>query len=368
MLSQPSPLPVSSQASPGATLPIGVRTAPFAGHAFPLVVRPTDPTRRPLLEEVVRSDPQRVRSWLTEHGAVLFRGFDVYGPTGFEEAARAFAPSLGGEYPGTSRRERIAANVFTAREVPGHLPVPQHLESSFVAQPPRWVFLHALAPSRGPGGETPLADFRAVWRDLQPTVRERFRERGVRNVLRYAAPDAKWRVSARPIERWDEVFGTIDRALVAQTARAAGLEPCWSDDGSLTLTNTQPAFRRHPETGEMVWSNHVQVFHPNAVAAELARVARRARSLRSARHALVAALLATARRRLGLEAGVSTDVTFGDGAPITDAEVSAVRDAIWKNLVVFRWKRDDVLFLDNAAISHGRLPFRGPRTIAIAWG
>lgn len=358
-----SPSPVTS--APTYDVSSALRVAPYRQHDLPLVVRPADRTHRRTLDDVVRDHALELREWLRRHGAVLFRGFDVRGSAGFESSLLAFTPELGTDYLGTSPRDRLSKHVFTASELPGHFPIPQHLEMSFLSSPPRWLFFHALAPNTTPGGQTPLADFRRVLRDLDPDVRERFRQRGVRNVRRYAGPAQRRTFDPWQLKRWDEMFGTEDREAVERKARAQGQEPTWSADGTLTLTSTQPAFRAHPETGELVWSNHVQVFHPSAAAAELARVAQRTRSLRTAAVAGLAAVLTRARHRLGRPAPM--DVTFGDGSPISDADAGKVRDAIWKNLVAFRWQRDDVLFVDNASVSHGRFPYRGPRTVTVAW-
>ena len=42
---------------------------------------------------------------------------------------------------------------------------------SFCANPPRRVFFCCTVEPADGGGETPLCDFRAVWRDLDPDVR-----------------------------------------------------------------------------------------------------------------------------------------------------------------------------------------------------
>ena len=47
--------------------------------------------------------------------------------------------------------------------------------------------------------------------------------------------------------------------------------------------------------------------------------------------------------------------------------VAAVREAIARRMVVFPWRRGDVLAIDNYAVSHGRLPYSGAREIAVAW-
>ena len=59
--------------------------------------------------------------------------------------------------------------------------------------------------------------------------------------------------------------------------------------------------------------------------------------------------------------------SYGDGSPIPRRDLSALRDAIWKNLAFPRWQRGDIMVIDNRAVAHGRMPYRGPRGIVIAW-
>jgi alpha-ketoglutarate-dependent taurine dioxygenase len=47
--------------------------------------------------------------------------------------------------------------------------------------------------------------------------------------------------------------------------------------------------------------------------------------------------------------------------------LQAVSDAIWRNQVAIPWQTGDFVAIDNRRISHGRLPYRGPRTIVVAW-
>jgi hypothetical protein len=59
--------------------------------------------------------------------------------------------------------------------------------------------------------------------------------------------------------------------------------------------------------------------------------------------------------------------THEDGSEIDDTDIEAVRDAVWRHLVVTPWQRGDILALDNHSTSHGRLPYEGPRPIAVCW-
>ena len=94
------------------------------------------------------------------------------------------------------------------------------------------------------------------------------------------------------LKRWDEMFLTTDRATVEENCRDEGFTPTWLPGGRLRLVSEQPALRSHPETGEPVWHNHVQVFHAGTGAAEYRRIFGERRNLRSLR-----ALAAGARPR-----------------------------------------------------------------------
>jgi hypothetical protein len=201
-------------------------------------------------------------------------------------------------------------------------------------------------------------------------VRARFDARGVKNIRNYAGPPSRWRRGGRldlwKLKRWDEMFGTTDRAAVARACQDNGFDFTWKADGGLRLVNVQPAAKRHPVTGVPVWFNHAQVFHLSAVPAEYRRIAARQGQLRYAALARVAEAALWLKQRTAVE-DQAMHGTYGDGSPNADGDMDAVRDAIWKNMVFFKWRRGDVLVIDNDAVAHGRMPYAGPRSVAVAW-
>lgn len=342
---------------------------PAEGPGLPLVIEPGPavPRGEAALLRWIGERRAHLEERLTEHGAILLRGFDVEGAPGFERVARAFEPVLQNGYLGTSPRNALTSHVFSASELPPYYPIPQHCEMSFVARPPRRLFFSCLVPSAGPGGETPLADFRRVYRDLPAGVRARFEARGVKNIRNYAGPEGGGRLDLWKLKRWDEMFGTTDRAAVARACQASGFEHTWKAGGGLRLVNVQPATKRHPVTGEPVWFNHAQVFHLSAVPAEYRRIAARQGQLRYEALARVADAAVRWKQRTTAVEDQAMHCTHGDGGTIDDGDMDAVRDAIWKNMVFFKWRRGDVLVIDNDAVSHGRMPYAGPRSVAVAW-
>jgi PAS domain S-box-containing protein len=125
-------------------------------------------------------------------------------------------------------------------------------------------------------------------------------------------------------------------------------------------------FRRITKTGEPVWFNHAAVFHTSLGDGELRRVFQLRPTARSFLGAL-AGKVYTKAQRLRDPDKLPLHCTYGDGTPIPDSDMEAVRDAIWKHQVITPWKRGDVVAIDNDSTAHGRMPFYGPRMIAVAW-
>ena len=290
------------------------------------------------------------RDWVTEQlhqvGALLFRGFGVRGVDDVEVVARAIEPGLQNEYLGSSPRVALSKSgyVFSASELPDFYPLPAHNEMSFTAKPPsRLFFACTIAP--GKYGETPLVDFRAVYRDLDPALRERWARKGLRIIRNYSGP-GETRKDFFELKKWTEMFNTRDRAVVEATCAREGFQAVWKDNDRLALISHHQPVRSHPVTGEPVWFNHIHNFHLDAGHLEYFQVLK--------------------RRTVAAE-DQAMHATFADGSEIPSAEVDAVIRAIWKNLVITPWQQGDVVVIDNASTGHGRLPYEGPREVVVSW-
>lgn len=362
-----------STAQPTASDPYCIGPLRGSSGALPLVVAPRAGASRDVGALAAWLEERRgwTRRALTEHGALLFRGFAVDEPRAFERLARAVTPALQNEYLGTSPRDRLTDYVFTASELPPYYPIPQHCEMSFLPRPPSHLFFWCDVPPRGPGGETPLVDVRRVLKDLSPPVRARFEARGIRIIRNYSGPEGGSRLDLWKLKRWDEMFQTTDRREVERSCRDNGFEYHWMPGGRLQLISHQPAVREHPQTGELGWFNHSQVFHLSSAAGEYRRIAVRREDLAERWRYLALAGFARAavalKSRLVPAEDQAMHCTYGDGSPIADGDMEAVRDAIWRSLVCYRWEKGDVVAIDNFAVAHGRMPYSGPRRVAVCW-
>jgi alpha-ketoglutarate-dependent taurine dioxygenase len=303
---------------------------------------------------------------LRAHGALLFRGFDVRSARGFEDVARALDPELKKEYLGTSPRTGLTEYVFSASELPPYYPIPLHCEMSFTAHPPRRLFFCCLrAPAWG--GETPLCDFRGVHAALDPAVRDRFVRGGLRIIRNYGGPGAGRIRNPWQLKPWPEMFGTTDRAAVEAKCTAEGFQPVWGEGGRLRLLSEQDAVRAHPDTGELAWFNHAQVFHLSTAPAEYRRLFARLREPWMLVMWQLSRALVAAQRRLRAPEEQTMHCTYRGGGEIPDADIEHLRDVIWDRQVAFAWREGDILAIDNAVVAHGRMPYRGPREVVVAW-
>jgi hypothetical protein len=274
-----------------------------------------------------------VDALLLLHGGLLFRGFALGTAGDFEAAARAVCPDLHGEY-GDLPKEGGA--VYRSTPYPADRTILFHNEASHTWRWPMKQFFFCQVPA-AQGGETPIVDCRRVYERLEPAVRERFAEKGLMYVRNF--------VPGLDVP-WPEFFHTSDRAQVEERCRAAGVSCRWRPDGGLRTAEVRPAVAVHPRTGRRVFFNQIQLHHASCLDA----------SLRDSMRGLFA------------KEDFPRDVLYGDGQPIDDATVDALRALYWDLARGFAWRSGDLLVLDNMSTAHARNPYAGPRKILVAMG
>lgn len=271
---------------------------------------------RPLLLQVpaltrsqdwARENRDQVEEWLHTHGALLLRGFQFHSSRQFGQFLQALFDDDLAEYSYRSTpRTKLGGNVYTATEYHPSQTIPQHNESSYAsAWPMRIGFLCMVAPGEGMGGATPLADSRAVLEKIPAGIVTRFEQRQIQYVRNYGSIDLPW----------SEVFQTTDRAEVEAFCRHSGILFEWVGDNGLRTKQLTPATSVHPVTGEKVWFNQAHLFHVSALEAELKN------------------------HMLSLYRGedLPRNVYFGDGSPIDDADLDAIRAAYSQVTFHFPW-------------------------------
>lgn len=285
----------------------------------------------------VRAEAERLRDLRLRHGALLFRGFGFEALRDFETFVTAFTP-LQRYTGGASQRTNVEGKVYTSTDMAAHYEISQHHESTYTPTPPAVIGFFCAVPA-ATGGQTPLADARLVTARLPGELKQRFAEKGL--VYVNNLPDRFGFGKS-----WQAQFECQDRVRVEELLRESGYEWLWKADGGLRTMLRCEALLAHPETGERLWVNQADHWHPSGLRGEV-------------------------RARLGKvlkEEDFPMNVTYGDGSLIDEGDLALVRAAVRAEMTQFDWEKGDVVVCDNFLISHGRRSFTGERKVYVALG
>jgi SAM-dependent methyltransferase/alpha-ketoglutarate-dependent taurine dioxygenase len=311
-----------------------VKTSPLRpGATLPLVIEPEGPGVD--LADWAASNRSVLEAHLSEHGALLARGFGVESPAQLERFARALCDDLLTDN-GEHRRSAVSGGVYTPVFYPAGQQLLWHNENTFNHRWPSKIWFCCVRPAAR-GGETPVVDSRRVYEAIDPRVRERFVERGVMYVRNYGTGLGLG---------WREVFATDSRPEVERKCREARMEFRWKGDDQLMTSCVRPAVVKHPRTGEASWFNQAQHWHVSCLD-EATR---------------------ESTRKLFSEEDMPRNCYYGDGTPIADEEMDSILDVYRRLEVGFAWERGDVMLVDNILAAHGRNSFEGERELLVTMG
>jgi alpha-ketoglutarate-dependent taurine dioxygenase len=304
---------------------------PPAAKSLPVLARPV--TSGVDLIAWAESDRERIRSILTRHGAILFRGFGIRSAVAFEKFITAVSEQPLPYLERSSPRTQIAGKIYSSTEYPAAQAIFLHCENSYQKTWPLKIFFCCESPAEQ-GGETPIADTRRILERIDPSVRDKFAEKGVTYVRNFGMGLGL---------SWQTVFQTQDPRLVEQYCADAGIEYSWGSADRLRVRQVRKAIHVHPSTGEAVWFNHAVFFHVSTLDPETRKFLSSSLS----------------------EEDLPSNTYYGDGSKIEPEVLDHLRGIYRDETVSFPWRQGDVLMLDNMLASHGRTPYRGARKILV---
>ena len=303
------------------------------GNTLPLVLKPDADDID--VGEWAGNNRQFIEKNLLQHGAILFRGFSVDSVPEFEKFASAICPELFGEY-GDLPREEMGGKVYGSTPYPADETILFHNESSHMHRWPMLIWFYCVKAA-AVGGESPIIDSRKIYQLMDPAIRERFEQKGLRYVRNFTdGLDVSWQ----------HFFRTNDRSAVEDYCRRAEIDFEWTAGNSLRTRQMCPAVVRHPQTGEKVFFNQVQLHHISCLAPAV-------------RESLLSIMK---------EEDLPRNVYYGDGSPIEDSVMEYLSVLYGKLAVSFPWRERDVLMLNNMLVAHSRNSFVGERKIVVALG
>lgn len=286
------------------------------------------------LATYARDQKAQITGLLSEHGAVLLRGFPVTALRDFEQFLAVISRTRMDYVYRSTPRTRVSAEVFTATEYPKQSEILLHNELAFQRTWPAMLAFTCLEVPAS-GGQTTLADMRSVMADIPALLLDEFTARGVCYVRHYhEGVDIPWQVT----------FQTKDRDSVGEFCRSNGIRFEWLDGTLLRTEQICQGTATYPATGERVFFNQAHVFHPSALGG-------------NSETALVKLF---GRDRLPRTA------YFGDGGELPATGLEEIRRAFSRHARDVAWQLGDVLLLDNMRVAHGRRSYTGSRRVLAA--
>lgn len=296
---------------------------------------------------------------LHRSGAVLFRGFSALRTAeDFAALAQRMAPEILDYAGGTTPRSAVTGKIVTSTDAPRHVVIGLHQEMSYLAPSPDFpdptpdkvMFFCETAP--GGGGQTPIADMRAVYRRLPRELIDRFVSRGGLVLHRKLPTQKRYGFEVT----WSTAFGTSDRTEMERIAKQNGWRMNWAKDGGLEVTHgPSPVVLTHRVTGESIWFNQAHLLHKSVAPWTSAWLG----------PSLPQRLKARAMQPF-IKDRFYYHSTHADGTEISLSDLARIRQAVTEEMVLFDWQRGDVLLIDNKLVAHGRQPYVPPRTIFAA--
>ena len=296
-------------------------------------MRPPQPVVKNVNSEALRKlvveQTARFRSILETDGVLLISGIDLSADD-FRNFVTSFSgKELSSYVGGVSPRSPLGDRVYTSTEYPSDIELALHNELSYSPVFPNHIYFFCETVPEF-GGATTIGDSNSILQSIDDEIAERFRKLGVRYERHLCGtPGGGY--------SWQEAFETDDRNLVERQCVRIGAGFKWLPDNSLCVSQMGPGTIFHPLTGKEVWFNQAVGFHASNIPfAERSQTKLRLTSF------------------------------FADGSEIPASAIDHIREVLGEHTLDHKWRRSDILVLDNVRMAHGRRAFSGNRRILVA--
>ncbi|MBB1301019.1 TauD/TfdA family dioxygenase [Pseudoalteromonas sp. SR44-8] len=281
----------------------------------------------------VKANTDLINDWVNQDGLALLRGLNIVSTHQFSTILETiFGEPLKQYVYRSSPRTALKNNIYTTTEYHADQVILQHNENAYSNNWPKRMGFFCVVPATT-GGNTPLADSRAVYNHIPMRIREKFERLGVMYVRNYGDIDLPWQ----------EVFQTQSKSDVEQYCHANDIQFEWVNGDKLQTRQCRPAVVTHPSSGEKVWFNQAHLFHCSS---------------------MDSAVVQSMRSSIG-EANLPRNAYYGDGTDIDPQDIAAINDVYRGLTFSYQWQRNDILLLDNMLYTHGREAYSGPRKVLV---
>lgn len=300
-------------------------------EVFPLLLRASKDAAMDAVLDWVKIHRQTLKTQLSQHGAIVLRGFGIADSAQFDRLIRAFDwPNFTyAESLSNAVRRNRTERVFTANEAPSTVSIYLHHEMAQTPlYPSRLLFFCQQAAESG--GATPICRSDLLLSRLRhscPDFVDACEALGVRYSQTMPAQED---LNSGQGRSWRSTLSVTDRQQAEQRLQKLGYRWDWQcDDGLRVTTPVLPAVRTLP-SGATVFFNQ---------------------------------LIAAYRGWQDARNQADKSICLGDGSAI-DGNAMGTAIALADELTFdIDWQTGDVALLDNFLVMHGRRTFSGERRV-----
>lgn len=318
---------------------------------LPLVLEPTQALSFSNFLQEIQHNQEVLKEKILKYGGVLFRNFPVEGADAFNAVVDALGLGkpisyVGGDTP----RSKVKGKVYTSTEAPPSLLLPLHNEMSFINNYPKHIYFYCDVEPQLGGGETTIADARAVYRAVDAQVRDRFIQKELRYISNFYGKSKLLDVINRYVKahkNWMDALETADKKEAEKRCLENDFDYQWMKNEWLQIVYKRPSTLIHPVTGENVWFNQAHLYDYNIRLMGFWK--------------WLGTKLIYMRKNT-----VMHEIYFGDKSKVSQEDLYHVMDVLEQKTIKFPWKKGDVMVLDNILTMHGRAPYKGKRRILVS--
>lgn len=303
---------------------------------LPLVVQLDDMDKDAFIA-YYRQNENEITRKLSKSGALKFTGVSINSLQDFQHIVDSISSKFLNYIDGNSPRTKLSGNVYTSTEYDKTQKITMHNELSYSAKWPNKLFFSCLQPAES-GGETLIADSREIYRKMSRSIVSEIEARGITYIRNLHGG-----MGMGP--SWQDTFETRDKAQLEQYCTSYGIDFEWRDHDMLRLKQFSKGVIEHRQSGEKLWFNQIDQFHPCHLGEEM---------------------FETIMIMYGDEQNFPMYVTFGDGKAIDKKIVQEILDTIDQVTIYPPWQKHELMIVDNELVCHGRNSYTGDRRVLVA--
>lgn len=274
----------------------------------------------------------KVKNIYQKNGYVLFRGFKVRNLNDFSLAVKSIHKKISNYQEASTPRDNVKDKIYTSTQISALREIPIHNEMSYASKYPKhlWFYSHKVAKK---GGFTTIANSKTIYDQLNKKIKNIFEKKKIMYLRRYGFGfDLSW----------NKTFNTDSKKKVEKYCKKNKIKFKWEGNKLITWKINNFSIV-NKNLNSKIWFNQAHLFHNSNIDSKTRNLI---------------------KEILGKDLYLR-DAKFGDGKEIPLFFLKHIRKVLEKNSYNIKWKKGDVLLINNLMISHGRRKYTGSRKVFV---